>query len=142
MSAANLIRRLERLGRPAMQKAEHKLAQRLYKIHSEAVQAAPLDLGKLRQSIQVRIEEGRRSGFVTAGNINDNSKNYAAFVEFGTGTKVQVPKGFEKMAIRFKGRVRIKSMRAMPYLIPAFLRHKRLFVDDIRKIIADEVGRP
>ena len=141
MSAANLIRRLERLGGPAMQKAEHKLAQRLYKIHSEAVQAAPLDLGKLRQSIQVRIEDGRRSGFVTAGNISDNSKNYAAFVEFGTGTKVRVPKGFEKMAIRFKGSVRITGMRARPYLIPAFLRHRRLFVNDIRKIITDEVGR-
>jgi len=139
---AQFLRKLDRMREGVIQEAEYALVDRTYKIHAKASRRAPLDTGKLRQSIQARISPDRRNGFVTAGNISDNSQNYAAFVEFGTGTKVSVPKGFEAMAIRFKGTKRIIGMRAQPYLIPPYLLEREHLLNDIRRIIRNEVGRP
>ena len=139
---AQFLRKLDRMKEGVIQEAEYALVDRVVKTHRKAARRAPLDTGKLRQSIQLRISPDRRSGFVTAGNISDNSRNYAAFVEFGTGTKVSVPRGFEAMAIRFKGTKRIIGMTAQPYLIPSYKQEREYLMNDLRRIIKNEVGRP
>jgi hypothetical protein len=57
----------------------------------------PVDMGQLKQSIgstKASIELNRSVIFANT--------NYAANVEFGTGSKVKVPSGFEKLASQFK----------------------------------------
>jgi len=86
-------------------------------IVADAKQRAPVDLGQLRQSI----------GNTTASVGNNRSlifanAPYAAYVEFGTGGAVSIPKGFDQLAIKFKGKgVKQINLRPQPYLIPAYL---------------------
>lgn len=68
---------------------------RLRAVLFEAQRDAPVDMAHLKQS--GGFEMGKREGKVFF-----NAK-YAPFVEFGTKTKVKVPKGFEKLAIQYKG---------------------------------------
>ena len=57
---------------------------------------------------------------------------YGAFVEFGTGSGVQVPTILNETAAQFKGRgLRNNNMRARPYLYPAFF----AAVDRIKKML-------
>jgi hypothetical protein len=58
-----------------------------------------VDLGQLRQSIgktTARVGYNRSFFFANAP--------YAAYVEFGTGGGVSIPKGFEQMAAEFRGK--------------------------------------
>lgn len=86
-------------------------------IVADAKQRVVVDLGQLRQSIgntTATIKENR--SFVFA------NTPYAAYVEFGTGGTVNVPKGFEPIAIRFKGKgIRQVNLKPRPFLIPAYL---------------------
>ena len=60
-------------------------------IQANAKRDAPIADGDLRQSI-VAIEETEYNWSV------GSNLGYAPFVEFGTGKKVQIPKGFESLA--------------------------------------------
>lgn len=86
-------------------------------IVSNAKQKAPVDLGQLRQSIgKTTASVGYNRSLIFA------NTPYAAFVEFGTGGSVSIPKGFEQLAIRFKGKgIRQINLRPQPYLIPSYL---------------------
>ena len=63
----------------------------------DARQRAPKNLGRLQQSINYTRETKLKYN-VTVG------ADYGAYVEFGTGVKVQVPAEFAQMAAQFKGR--------------------------------------
>jgi HK97 gp10 family phage protein len=68
-------------------------------IVADAKQRAPVNFGQLRLSIQnttATIQLNRSLIFSNAP--------YSAYVEFGTGSKVKVPPGFEKLASEFKGK--------------------------------------
>jgi len=68
-------------------------------IANQAKLRAPVDQGQLRQSIgKTTARVGYNVSFVFA------NTPYAAFVEFGTGAKVAIPKGFEQMASEFRGK--------------------------------------
>lgn len=68
-------------------------------IQSGAKRLAPVNFGTLRNSIYLK-EIDSKGGFVfTVG----TKESYAAYVEFGTGGKVSIPKGFESEAAMFKG---------------------------------------
>ena len=61
---------------------------------------------------------------------------YAAFVEFGTGRKVKVPKGLENYAMQFKGKgVREVNLPARPFLFPAVEKAKKLYINDLKTAI-------
>lgn len=83
-------------------------------VEFRAKKFAPVDLGKLRQSITYEsINNG--NGAMVSVNVP-----YAAFVEFGTGAGVLIPQGWEEIAAQFKGSgKRTVSMPAQPYLYPA-----------------------
>jgi HK97 gp10 family phage protein len=68
-------------------------------IANQAKLRAPVDQGQLRQSIgKTTARVGYNVSFVFA------NTPYAAFVEFGTGERVAIPKGFEQMASEFRGK--------------------------------------
>jgi HK97 gp10 family phage protein len=61
---------------------------------------------------------------------------YAAYVEFGTGGAVNIPAGVKDYAIQFKKPNRLNiSMKANPYLFPAFFEQKPIIIQDIKDIL-------
>jgi len=68
-------------------------------IVADAKQRAPVNFGQLRLSIkntEATIQLNRSLIYSNAP--------YSAFVEFGTGARVKIPAGFEKLAAEFKGK--------------------------------------
>lgn len=66
------------------------------------------------------------------------AKNYAAFVEFGTGALVNVPAGLEDYAIQFKGKgIKQVNLPARPFLFNSFFEEKQSLLDNISKILAE-----
>lgn len=63
---------------------------------------------------------------------------YAPFLEFGTGGLVDVPSGWQDVAIEFKGEGKRQiNLPARPHLIPAFYKAK----DYLKKKIVEDVKR-
>jgi HK97 gp10 family phage protein len=86
-------------------------------IAEDAKSAAPVNYGNLKNQIQVLpLSEGGTSIGVEA------RADYSAYVEFGTGTHVEVdndPEGLPEYALQFKGGKEIPGMIARPYFFPA-----------------------
>lgn len=76
-----------------------------------------VDTGQLRLSIgHTQAEIGNNRSMIFANTL------YAAYVEFGTGGTVSIPKGFGDIAAKWKGKgIRQINIRPKPYLIPAYL---------------------
>ena len=63
---------------------------------------------------------------------------YAAYIEFGTGGAVKIPKGVEDYAIQFKKLNRLNlSMKANPYLFPALFQIKPQIIQDIKDVLTN-----
>ena len=61
---------------------------------------------------------------------------YAAYVEFGTGGTVSIPKGFEEMASKFKGKgIRKINLKPRPFFIPSYLEGIQQYPKDLRKVL-------
>lgn len=79
-------------------------------IQAKAVTDVPVDLGILKNSINQK-KEGKLSYSVFT------KIHYAPYVEFGTGARVDVPKGLEDYAIKFKGEdIKQVNLPARSYL--------------------------
>lgn len=100
----------------------------------EAERQVPVDTGDLRRSITHEVEEseGHIEVRVRAG-VGLEAPEVAAYVEFGTGSKVRIPAGLERYARRWyvngKG-----FMPASPYFFPAFERIRGPLIRDLRKL--------
>lgn len=106
-------------------------------ISSNAKQKAPVDLGQLRQSIgNTTATIAKNTSLIYA------NAPYAAYVEFGTGGKVSIPKGFEDIAIKYKGKgIREVNLRPQPYLIPAYLNGLASYGKDLVKLLEREAKK-
>jgi len=61
-------------------------------------------------------------------------EKYGAFIEFGTGGSVDIPKGWEKLAGEFRGKgIKKIDLPARPYLYPAFKEGYKQYVKDLDK---------
>jgi hypothetical protein len=61
---------------------------------------------------------------------------YAAYIEFGTGGLVDVPVGYEDLAIRFKGKNIMKvNIRPQPYLVPSFETEKPKLIKRLKDML-------
>jgi HK97 gp10 family phage protein len=95
----------------------------------DAKRDAPKDNNDLYKSILYEQTRGGLGARVSANVF------YAAYQEFGTGGKVNIPAGFEKIAGEFKGKTgRQVDMKPQPYLIPNAKKNYEKMVDKIRKI--------
>lgn len=103
-------------------------------IRGEAQVRAPVDTGNLRDSIDYRVMDSRKSVII------GTNVEYAPYVEFGTGRYAKGGGG-RKTPWVYKNRkgqwVWTVGQRPQPYLTPAFEENKQ----NIRKLLAQELGR-
>lgn len=84
---------------------------------ADAKISAITDLGGLKAGLNKDVLYEKN---VTIGEV-EVRKNYAAYVEFGTGTLVDVPAGLEEYAMQYKGKgIKQVNLPARPFLFPAF----------------------
>jgi len=68
--------------------------------------------------------------------VLENRKEYAPYVEFGTGGLVSVPPGLEDIAIQFKGAgIRKVNLPARPFFFRAFFENKDKMIQNIKNAI-------
>ena len=102
-------------------------------VQRQAIMDAPSDMSTLRRSIQVKpIKEETWSGYEIFSLLP-----YAPYVEFGTGTRVTIPTGYEEYAMQFKGQKEIVGMNAQPYLIPNFEMEKANLMANLKKMVTN-----
>lgn len=96
-------------------------------IELDAKQTAPLDTGKLRQGIKSESITDLSYRILAA-------EIYSAFIEFGTGGLVDVPIGWESLAIQFKGEgKRQVNLSPQPFLHPAFVKGSKQYKKDLKR---------
>jgi len=101
-------------------------------IRALAVMKVPIDTTELSNNIF--YEKVNR--FVYKIFVNLNKAPYAPFVEFGTGGKVDIPKGWEKLAETFKGdNIKKIDLKARPYLYPAFRDGSVQYLKDLKSVL-------
>lgn len=96
-------------------------------IAAEAKRKVRKDSGKLAQSIGVDKVTTKNAYRIFA------AEKYAAFVEFGTGDLVKIPRGWEDIASLFKGKgIKKVNLKARPYFYPAFIKGSELYIKDLK----------
>ena len=76
-----------------------------------------------------------RTQFSKIGALNYeliSATNYAAYVEWGSGTHVDVPTGLEKEAIKYKGTKSIVGQNAQPFFFAPIFRNKIKLIEKIK----------
>jgi len=94
------------------------IAQSVIDIHRDTISPGtfPVVTGSLRASYLPEVKDMEGSVY--------SELDYAGYVEFGTGAFVNVPEGFEEMALRSKGKgIRQVNRRPQPHLAPAYERN-------------------
>jgi HK97 gp10 family phage protein len=92
-----VIRELRAVGKDIEKLIDAETLSIAMQVEGDAKKLAPKNLGKLAQSIS--HEKIKESNYKITVN-----EFYAAYMEFGTGTKVRVPSEFANMAESFKGK--------------------------------------
>ena len=101
-------------------------------IRALALIKVPRDTGELSNNIF--YEKVNR--FVYKIFVNLNKAPYGPFVEFGTGGKVDIPKGWERLAATFKGKgIKKINLPARPYLYPAFRDGSAQYLKDLKSVL-------
>jgi HK97 gp10 family phage protein len=122
--------RFKRLSKQAELQTKSSVVRNTDQIYAEAVANVPVLDGYLRGSGNTSYKDNQLTGTVAFGG---NAAPYAPYVEFGTGSGVVIPQGFSDFAMQFyvngKG-----TMKAQPYLIPAFIKYKKVFLNDMKRI--------
>ena len=92
---------------------------------------APVDKNQLRSSIGKTLAtlESNRSIFFS-------NAPYSAYVEFGTGSGVNIPKGFSYLAAPYKGKgIRRRDYGPKPFFIPSYLEGIQQYPKDLKKVL-------
>ena len=127
---SQVLNRLKRVSSQATLQTKSAVVRNTDQIYAQALSNVPVLDGYLRGSGNTSYKDNQLTGIVAFGG---NAAPYAPYVEFGTGSGVNVPQGFSDYAMQFyvngKGR-----MKAQPFLIPAYLKYRKVFLSDMRKI--------
>ena len=94
----------------------------------QAKSGVPVRYSGIRQSIKPRVQglQGEVSARV----------HYAPYVEYGTGSQVNVPGELREYAMQFKGKgLREVNRRAEPYLYPAFFVQRDRYFKGIKSLL-------
>jgi len=101
-------------------------------VNAKQVSRAPIDTGKLRQSLHW-VKDADLSYTLVSRGIGSE---YAPYIEFGTGGMVDIPKGLEAEASKFKGRgIRQMNMKAQPFFFAPFFEEKNNLIKRLQKIL-------
>ncbi len=111
------------------ERLEEATQQATIDVQRDAKKNAPVDTGRLRSSIHR-----------TSNNLNGTvftNVEYAPYIEFGTGSMVDVPEGLEDYAMQFKGEgKRQVNMPSQPFLFPAWEKHRAEYIRKVKKILS------
>lgn len=97
---SDVLKRLDTLEAKVQQDVKNEINASALNIQSGAKRLAPVNFGQLRNSIYLKEQKVEKGVVFTIG----SNASYAPYVEFGTGGKVSIPKGFEQLASGFKGK--------------------------------------
>jgi HK97 gp10 family phage protein len=124
------VKELRKFGKDIEKLIDAKTAEIAIEIEEDAKILAPKNLGKLAQSIHVvKITDSNYK--IVAG------VKYAPYVEFGTGGLVNVPKDWGTYPMRFKGKgIKQVNIRPQPYLLPAWIKGKRNYLKNLKKLLS------
>jgi len=65
-----------------------------------------------------------------------SSKDYSAYVEFGTGALVNVPVGLETYAIQFKGKgIKQVNLPARPFFFNSYEEERKKLIETLKKVL-------
>lgn len=131
-----LIRKLKDFGTEGERRADQITGVTAHEIATKASTLAPRNFGTLAQSINA----SKKGPIFWQVQVN---VKYAAYVEFGTGTFVQVPPEWKDLAWQYyvngKG-----YMRPHPYLYPAYVQgiiQYKIDLQDALNNLADRFNR-
>lgn len=132
-----VLSNLRKYGKEAEKDIEGVTELTARNIEKYAKQNAPVDFGKLSQSIQA-VKKDKLTWSIEAGGV---IAPYAPFVEFGTGGLVEVPNELKEQAIKFKGKgIKQINLRPQPFLYPALIRGRQEYLDKLKKVL-DKYGK-
>lgn len=104
MIRVNGLAQIQRRARELREKIDaitkEEVARTCYEIEAEAKLKVPVNFGDLRQSGLVEFFDKGMKGKVSF------SADYAGYIEFGTGAKVDIPQGWEELARKVQQRER------------------------------------
>lgn len=98
----------------------------------DAGDATPVDLGYLKNSITSSPRRGGLDYVVRVG------AKYAPYIEFGTGTEVEIPNELTEYASQFKGAGKITiNLPARPFFFPAYFKHRAELIKTLKQTLID-----
>ena len=97
---SDVLKKLDALDAKVQEDVKNEISASALNIQSGAKRLAPVNFGQLRNSIYLKEQKVEKGVVYTVG----SNASYAPYVEFGTGGKVSIPRGFEELASGFKGK--------------------------------------
>jgi HK97 gp10 family phage protein len=134
VSVTKTIGNLRQFDKNIQAKGWQAMREAGFMIERDAKDNAPVKTGRLASSIRTNYS---KSNFSVE---NWTNVEYAPFVEFGTGTKVSIPAGYQEFAAQFMRGPGVNRV-AKPFIIPAFELHGNRFLRFMDVIIERETRR-
>ena len=130
-----IIKRLEASPKKMFDESKLIIDAAVIEIAAKAKQEVPVKTGALRGSIRHAKYQPGKGASVSAGNTN---VRYAPYVEFGTGTRFQIPvyqnvnmADLEAYALTFKKSKKVIGVPYRPYMFSAY---SEVFTSMIKKL--------
>lgn len=130
-----LINGIGKLEQNLVAELDQELQASSLTIARDAKRNVPKDTGSLSNAIS-----SNKLGVMDYEDVAQ--KEYAPYVEFGTGALVDVPEGLEDYAIQFKGTgKRQVNLPARPFLFPAYEEERKKLIDRLKKVLLNNAKR-
>lgn len=130
----DFVARMEKAAEDVKTEAVEAIDEACKGIETDAKGAAPVNYGFLKGKIsQIPATDGGLTGGVEA------AADYSGYVEFGTGTHVDVPddpEGVPELALSMKGNKEIPGMVSRPYFFPAVRKWRTILIEKINDILS------
>jgi HK97 gp10 family phage protein len=130
-----IIKRLEASPQKMMEESKLIIDAAVIEIAAKAKQQVAVKTGALKNSIRHAKYQPGKGASVSAGNTN---VRYAPYVEFGTGTRFQIPvyqnvnmADLEAYALTFKKSKKVIGVPYRPYMFSAY---SEVFTSMIKKL--------
>lgn len=128
-----LLSGLDKVADNVVKGLDQEMGASAKQIARDAKRNAPKNMGDLANSIS-DDRKGELNYEIVA------QKFFAPFVEFGTGTKVDVPPGLEEYAMQFYRGPGV-NLPAHPFLFPAYEEERKKLVDRLKKDLLNNAKR-
>lgn len=96
----SLLTKMNKMSKDIQENVLYEVNASALNVQSNAKKYAPVNLGQLRNSIQLKEELTNGKLVFTIG----SKLSYAPYIEFGTGGKVAIPNGYSEFANQFRGK--------------------------------------